>query len=60
MSYTVHWKTLPAKRTIRTELFDELDEAIHEAEFAQISGPHPVEVSVTDEAGEQLYMAAFG
>ncbi|MBM3333670.1 hypothetical protein FJY63_03325 [Candidatus Sumerlaeota bacterium] len=60
MAYTVHWKTLPGKMTIRTEVFEDRDEAIAEAEFAQISGPHPVEVSVTDDAGEQHYVAVFG
>lgn len=60
MAYTVHWKTLPGKLTIRTEVFDDRDEAISEAEFAQISGPHSVEVSVTDEAGKQHYVAVFG
>ena len=60
MVYTVHWKTLPGKQTIRTEVCDDRDEAISEAQFAQISGPHPVEVSVTDEAGEQHYVAVFG
>lgn len=60
MAYSVHWKTLPAKTTIRTEMFDDRDEAIREAEFAQIAGPHPVEVSVIDDAGEQHYVAVFG
>jgi hypothetical protein len=60
MVYTVQWKTLPGKLTIRTEAFEDREEAISEAQFAQVSGPHPVEVSVTDEAGEQLYVAVFG
>ena len=60
MAYTVHWRTLPGKAIIRTEVYDDRDAALSEAEFARVAGPHPVEVSVTDDDGQQLYVGVFG
>lgn len=60
MKYTVHWKKLPGKAIIRTEEYDDRDTAINEAEFTQMGGPHPVEVTVTDSQGEEHYKGVFG
>lgn len=60
MIYTMSWKTLPGKAEFRKETFAELSDALDEANMAQIKGPHPVEVTVTDDQGVQHYIAVHG
>ena len=59
MPYTVTWKTLPGKATIRTETYDDIDEARSQAEV-MFSVEQPVEVTVTGDDGQEYYLGVSG
>ncbi|MDP9414447.1 MAG: hypothetical protein M3Q08_10250 [Pseudomonadota bacterium] len=48
------------KALIRTEEYPDLDQALVEADVAILSGPKPVEVTVTDHAGTRHYTKVLG
>ena len=55
MAYTITWKALPGKAVISTEVYNDLSEAMRHAKVV-IEGPRPVEITVTDDKGEQYYL----
>lgn len=55
MAYTVTWKALPGKAVISTEVYNDLSEAMTQAKVV-VEGPRPVEITVTDDKGEQYYL----
>ena len=60
MAYTVYWKELPGKRVIRIEDYEYRDEAIAQADVAEMAGPRPVEITVIDHRGQQHFIKVVG
>jgi hypothetical protein len=60
MPYKVFWRKLPGRAIIREETFETLDEAMDDADIAQMSGSSPVEVTVVDDTGVQHFIKVHG
>jgi hypothetical protein len=59
MAYFVTWKKQPGHIIINTERFDDLHEALADAKI-YMPGPFPVDITVTDEEGNQYYRGVTG
>lgn len=59
MAYTVTWKKQPGHIVFNTERFDDLHDALADAKI-YMPGPYPVEITVTDDDGNEYYSGVTG
>lgn len=59
MAYIVTWKKQPGHVMVNTERFDDLHDALADAKI-YMPRPYPIEVTVTDDEGNEYYTGVTG
>jgi hypothetical protein len=59
MTYIVTWKKQPRHVVVNTERFDDLHDALADAKI-YMPRPYSVEISVTDDDGNEYYSGVTG